>query len=58
MEKNRYGNSYPLLNVGKAIIREGKLMMPVAITISHAFADGLHITRFFQKIEEKLNAFK
>lgn len=57
-QENRYGNSYPLLNVGKAIIREGKLMMPVAITISHAFADGLHITRFFQKIEEKLNAFK
>ena len=56
-QENRYGNSYPLLNVGKAIEREGKLLMPVAITISHAVADGLHISRFFQKIEEVLNAF-
>lgn len=56
-QENRYGNSYPLLNVGKAIIREGKLVMPVAITISHAFADGLHISRFFSKVETILNNF-
>lgn len=55
-QEKREGNSYPLLNVGKAISREGKLVMPVAITISHAFADGLHITRFYQKIEERLNS--
>lgn len=56
-QEHSYGNSYPLLNVGKAVTREGKLVMPVAITISHAFADGLHITRFMQKTEAALNAF-
>lgn len=56
-QEHSYGNSYPLLNVGKAITREGKLVMPVAITISHAFADGLHVTRFMQKTEAVLNAF-
>lgn len=56
-QENKYGNSYPLLNVGKAIIREGKLVMPVAVTISHAFADGLHISRFFSKVEAVLNNF-
>lgn len=56
-QEKREGNSYPLLNVGKAIVREGKLMMPVAITISHVFADGLHISRFFHKINERLSNF-
>ena len=56
-QENHFGNSYPLLNVGKAVTREGRLVMPVAVTISHAIADGLHITRFFKKIEQVLNAF-
>ena len=55
-QENSFGSSYPLLNVGKAVTREGRLVMPVAITISHAFADGLHITRFMQKTEATLNA--
>ncbi len=55
-QETRNGNSYPLLNVGKAVKREGKMVMPVAITISHTFADGLHITRFMKIAEEELNA--
>lgn len=53
-QERREGNSYPLLNVGKAIEREGKKIMPVAITISHMFADGLHISQFIKKINERL----
>ncbi len=56
-QEKREGNSYPLLNVGKAVLKEGKRVMPVAITISHAYADGLHISRFFKIIEQKLNEF-
>ena len=56
-QEHSYGNSYPLLNVGKAVVREGKTVMPVAITISHAFADGMHISRFMSKTEAVLNAF-
>lgn len=45
---------YPLMNAGKAIMREGRLMMPIALCVNHAFVDGAHITQFFQKVEECL----
>jgi chloramphenicol O-acetyltransferase type A len=28
--------------------------MPVALTVSHAFVDGAHISLFFEKIEQYL----
>lgn len=42
---------YPLMNAGKAIKRDGRLMMPVAMCVSHSFVDGAHISQFFQKVE-------
>ena len=45
---------YPLMNAGKAITRAGRLYMPIALTISHAFADGAHISLFFEKVEQTL----
>lgn len=45
---------YPLMNAGKAIIREGKRIMPIALTVSHAFTDGAHISLFFEKVEQYL----
>ncbi len=51
------GSSYPLLNVGKAIIREGKLMMPIAIYVHHGFVDGIHLTAFYSKVEKYLRLY-
>lgn len=48
------GSSYPLLNVGKAVVREGKLVMPVAINVHHGFVDGSHLATFYQKVEAYL----
>ena len=45
---------YPLMNAGKAIRRDGRLYMPIALTASHAFADGAHISLFFEKVERNL----
>ena len=45
---------YPLMNAGKAITRAGRLYMPIALTVSHAFADGAHISLFFEKVEQTL----
>lgn len=45
---------YPLMNAGKAVKKEGKLVMPIALTVSHAFVDGSHITLFFEKVEQFL----
>lgn len=45
---------YPLMNAGKAVLREGRLMMPFSIFVNHAFVDGAHISRFFTLITEHL----
>ena len=39
---------------GKAITREGCLVMPLSIYVNHAFVDGSHLSLFFQKIEQHL----
>jgi len=43
-----------LINVGKAVLKEGKMMMPVAISFHHGLCDGYHISRFFNLVEEYL----
>jgi Chloramphenicol O-acetyltransferase len=50
----RTGSPYPLLNVGKAVMREGNLVIPIAINVHHGFVDGKHISDFFQKVESFL----
>lgn len=45
---------YPLMNAGKAVRREGRLVMPLAMTVSHAFVDGAHVSLFFEKVEQYL----
>ena len=45
---------YPLMNAGKAITRDGKLLMPLALTVNHAFTDGAHISTFYEKVEQYL----
>lgn len=45
---------YPLMNAGKAVMREGRLVMPLSIFVNHAFVDGAHISRFFRLVEEYL----
>ena len=48
------GCSYPLMTSGKAVPREGRLVIPLSIYVNHAFVDGSHLASFFQKIEEHL----
>lgn len=47
--------AYPLMNAGKAVTREGRLVMPLSIFVNHAFVDGAHIERFFRITEEELH---
>ena len=49
-------HEYPLMNVGKAIEREGKLIMPFSFCFNHQFVDGEHVARFIDKIQEHLNS--
>ena len=34
----------------------GRTTLPVTLTVHHALADGLHISIFYQKLEEELAA--
>ena len=43
-QEHRHGSNYPLMNAGKAILKEGKLVMPIAMTIHHGF---ILLTLFF-----------
>lgn len=47
-------NPYPLMNAGKAVMREGRLVMPLSIFVNHAFVDGSHLSLFFKKVEQYL----
>lgn len=53
-QEYRHGSNYPLMNAGKAILKEGKLVMPIAMTIHHGFIDGHHLSLFYKKVEEFL----
>ena len=53
-QEGQNGSSYPLLNAGKAVTREGRLVMPIAIYVHHGFVDGAHLSEFFRKVEEYL----
>ena len=53
-QEHRHGSNYPLMNAGKAILKEGKLVMPIAMTIHHGFIDGHHLSLFYKKVEEWL----
>ena len=51
-QRNQRGNDYPLCVIGK--MGDDKTM-PISLTIHHGFADGEHISRFFDLLQEKLN---
>lgn len=53
-QEHCHGSNYPLMNAGKAILKEGKLVMPIAMTIHHGFIDGHHLSLFYKKVEEFL----
>lgn len=41
---------YPLMNAGKAVMREGRLVMPFSFYMNHAFVDGAHVAQLVDKI--------
>ena len=51
-QRDRRGNDYPLCVIGK--MGDNKTM-PISITVHHGFADGEHISRFFEIVQEKVN---
>lgn len=54
-QSTRSGNNRPLINVGKAIERNNRMIMPVAICFHHGLCDGYHISLFYEKARQYLN---
>lgn len=42
----------PLVVVGKFFESEGKLLIPVSISVHHAICDGYHVSMFFKKLQD------
>ncbi|MBQ5328905.1 MAG: chloramphenicol acetyltransferase [Oscillospiraceae bacterium] len=47
----------PVVTWGKYEEENGKLMMPLSMNINHAVADGFHLSRFFNEVQEIINSF-
>ncbi len=41
----------PIISIGKYFIQGKSLMLPIAVQIHHAIADGIHVAKFFQVLE-------
>ena len=49
-------SSVPKLVFGKYGTAGDEVRMPVAIEVHHALCDGLHVARFYQELEQRLQA--
>lgn len=47
-------DSNPRISWGRCERAGGRALMPVTLLVNHALADGLHISRFFGALEERL----
>lgn len=42
---------FPIFQAGQFVTNQGKTTMPLSITIHHATADGVHVSRFFNELQ-------
>ena len=51
-----FGNNdtIPKLTFGKIFDEKGRKKMPISVAVSHAMMDGLHVGKFFEKFEERI----
>lgn len=48
----------PVITWGKHEQMDGKLIMSLTMNIHHAVADGFHLSRFFQKVQELTDSLR
>ena len=48
----------PVVTWGKYEQTEDKLLMPLTMNIHHAVADGFHLSRFFNEVQELIDSLK
>lgn len=45
----------PVVTWGKYAEENGRLILPLTMNIHHAVADGFHLSRFFNEVQELIN---
>jgi chloramphenicol O-acetyltransferase type A len=50
------GDDRPKLAFGRFTEQAGRLLMPVAVDVHHALCDGVHVGRFFEQLQARLDA--
>ena len=48
----------PVVTWGRYEPESGRLMMPLTMNIHHAVADGFHLSRFFNEVQELIDSLK
>ena len=48
----------PVVTWGKYEPKDGKLIMPLTMNIHHAVADGFHLSRFFNEVQELMDSLR
>ena len=48
----------PVVTWGKYERENGRLMMPLTMNIHHAVADGFHLSRFFNEVQDLINSLE
>ena len=48
---------FPSVEAGKFITVDGRLLMPLSITCHHAVADGWHVSRFLEELQQEADGF-
>ncbi|MBO4826352.1 MAG: hypothetical protein J5506_03815 [Prevotella sp.] len=49
-------DAIPRINWGKYVLRDGRWMINVTLTVNHRFIDGYHVGLFFERLQEAINA--
>lgn len=50
------GDDRPKVAFGRFTEVQGRLLMPVAVDVHHALCDGVHVGRFFERLQVNLDA--
>lgn len=50
------GDDRPKVAFGRFTGQAGRLLMPVAVDVHHALCDGVHVGRFFERLQARLDA--
>lgn len=49
------GDSVPRISTGKLIQEEGKLLLPISVSVHHGLMDGRNVAEFLQKLKDGQN---